>query len=341
MRLTILSIGFPLAAVTPDPVGGAEQVLTRLDRALVAAGHRSIVIAPEGSVVAGELVPIPAERGPLDDAAAARAHAAVREATAAVLARERIDVIHLHGLDFDRYLPPPGPPVLVTLHLPLEWYGTAALTPDRPQTHLHPVSAAQAATAPPGLRLGAPIENGVTIPPLRPWKRRFALALGRICPEKGFDDALDAAALARVPMVLAGQVFAYPAHEAHFREAITPRLGWRRRWVGLLEGEQKDSMLAAACCVLIPSRARETSSLVAMEALAAGTPVIAYPSGALVDIVEHGRTGFLVEGVAGMAAAIGRVGEIDPAVCREQARERFSAERMIAAYLQRYVELAG
>ncbi|WP_210528767.1 glycosyltransferase [Rubellimicrobium arenae] len=339
-RLTILSVSYPLAPVTADPVGGAEQVLARLDRALVAAGHRSLVIAPEGSQVAGELRSVPAVEGPISDADAERVRAAVRARIAEVVAQEAPDVVHLHGIDFPAYLPEPGPPVLVTLHLPLDWYPPEALSPARPRTHLHPVSAAQAATAPPGARIEAPIENGVEIPDLRVRRRGFAFTLGRICPEKGFDDALMAAEMARRPLVIAGTVFPYPFHQQHFRDAIAPRLSWRRRWIGPVAGARKQHLLAAAACVLIPAKARETSSLVAMEALAAGTPVIAYPSGALPGIVEHGRTGFLVEDVAGLADAIRRAGEIDPDTCRATARARFSADRMIAGYLARYRDLS-
>ena len=80
----------------------------------------------------------------------------------------------------------------------------------------------------------------------------------------------------------------------------------------------------------------ETSSLVAMEALACGTPVVTFPSGALPDIVEHGVTGFVVSNVDEMAEAIGRVEEIDPECCQQRARSRFSAARMIDSYLARY-----
>ena len=341
MSLRILSVAFPLAPVTADPVGGAEQVLGRLDRALVARGHRSMVIAPEGSEPAGELVPIPEVPGEIGEAEAASAQAAVRARIAEVMARERINVIHLHGLDFNEYLPRNGPPVLVTLHLPLDWYAPGALTPDRPDVFLHPVSADQAAAAPEGARIGLPIENGVEIsaPPAR--RRRYALAIGRICPEKGFDDALEAAHRCRVPFVLAGRVFPYPAHQAHFREVIAPRLDWRRRWIGSVAGAHKQQLVGEARCVLIPSKASETSSLVAMEAITAGTPVIAYRSGALAEIVEPGVTGFLVEDAAGLAEAIGRTGELDRARCRKRGVERFSAERMIDAYLRRYADLAA
>lgn len=343
MPLTVLNVAYPLAPVAADPVGGAEQVLARLDRALVARGHRSLVIAPAESEVAGELVPLPPVPDAIGEAEAEAARAAVRARIAEVLARERIDVVHLHGFDFPAYLPDRGPPVLVSLHLPLDWYPAGALVPVRKDVSLHPVSAAQAATAPPGARLGAAIPNRVDLPDgsERVRKRTYAFALGRICPEKGFDDAFDAARRAHVPFLMAGTVFPYPAHEAHLREAILPRLSWRRRWIGAVGGERKRHLLAQAACLLVPSKARETSSLVAMEALAAGTPVVAYPSGALPEIVEHGRTGFLVEGVEGLAEGIRRARGIDPEDCRDAARRCFSAERMVARYLDRYAELAG
>ncbi len=106
-------------------------------------------------------------------------------------------------------------------------------------------------------------------------------------------------------------------------------------------GARKKRLLAQARCVLVPSKVAETSSLVAMEAIAAGTPVIAYRNGALPEIVEDGRTGWIVDGIDAMAAAIGATDRIDPEACRQRARERFALERMTGAYLARYAELAA
>jgi glycosyltransferase involved in cell wall biosynthesis len=252
-----------------------------------------------------------------------------------------VDLVHLHSLDFFEHLPPPGVPVLVTLHLPLGLYPEAALRPARPATWLVPVSASQARSHP-GLKLLPPIENGVDLPPRRPHARRdYALALGRVCPEKNFAEALDASRRAGCAMLLAGQVYPYAEHLAYFAAEITPRLDRARRWIGRIAGARKRRLLAGARCVLIPSRIPETSSLVAMEALAAGVPVIAYPAGALPDIVEHGRTGYLVDDVGSMAAAIRACHRIDPEVCRRAARERFCAGRMAGEYLALYDRLVA
>jgi len=136
--VTVLSVGYAFAPVTADPPGGSEQILATLDRALTAAGHRSIVIAQEGSVVTGELHTTPAPHGQIEEAMWATSHAIMRDRIAAVIARDRPDVVHLHGLDFGHYLPSAGPPVLVTLHLPLDWYAADWLRTERPRTFLQP-----------------------------------------------------------------------------------------------------------------------------------------------------------------------------------------------------------
>lgn len=341
MSLTVLSVAYPLARVGPDGVGGAEQVLSHLDRALVEAGHRSIVVAQEGSEVSGTLVPVAAETGVLDDAARERAWARHRAAIAQTLATSPVDLVHLHGIDFPAYAPS-GVPVLATLHLPPSWYPPEALQPARPGFWLNCVSRAQHDTCPPSDRLLPPIENGVPTGALqaRHAKRGFAIVLGRICPEKGVHLAIEAAQKADIVLLIAGEVFCYEAHQRYFREEVLPRLDTKRRFIGPIGFARKRRLLTAAQCLLVPSLAPETSSLVAREAMACGTPVVAFPHGALPDTVEHGRTGFLVSDVAAMADAIGASRDLSPEVCRRVAQERFSVERMTAAYLARYRTLA-
>ena len=342
MRLTVLNVAYPLAPAGPDAVGGAEQVLSVLDRALVDAGHRSIVLACEGSRASGELIIVPRCEGRLDERAVALARERHAQAIRGILRGGGIEVVHLHGIDFHAYLPPAGVPVLATLHLPLDWYPRDALYPTRPDTWLQCVSARQWAACQGNPRFLAPIENGVAVKPFRARaKRNFALVLSRICPEKGIHVAIDAAKRAGVPLVIAGEVYPYPDHERYFASELLPRLDRRRRFIGPVNGARKQRLLAEARCLLVPSLVAETSSLVAREALAAGTPVIAQDIGALKDTVEHGRTGFLVRDAIEMADAIRAVGPIDARECWRAARKRFALEPMLAAYLDVYQRLAG
>ncbi|MDQ3810029.1 MAG: glycosyltransferase, partial [Chloroflexota bacterium] len=342
-RLTVLSVAYPLAAVGADAVGGAEQILSRLDAALVSRGHQSVVVAQAGSCVQGRLIPIPAIHGALDDSARRAAQAATRRAIEDALSSLAVDVIHFHALDFDSYLPPPGLPVLATLHLPVDAYSSVVFEIDRPNTFLHCVSRSQHATLPRGeAHVLPPIANGVPLdgPPVSRARANFALALGRICPEKGFHLAASAARAAGLPLVLGGRVFAYGSHEAYFRNVLQPLLamGWVR-FIGPVGAGEKQDLLSRTRCLLIASQAAETSSLVAMEAAARGTPVIAFRAGALPEVVEHGRSGFLVDSVEEMAEAIRGIDRIDPGECRRVAEERFSADAMASRYLARYQEL--
>ncbi|MFP3940015.1 MAG: glycosyltransferase family 4 protein [Thermoanaerobaculia bacterium] len=342
--MRVLSVAFPFAPVGPDAAGGAEQVLSTLDRALVAAGHRSVVIAQEGSRTAGELVPVPASRGTLDEALLRRIRTAVRCLVEGRLHEESFDLVHYHGLDFTEYLAPAGPPAVATLHLPPSWYPEEALVPREGLT-LCCVSRAQRRALPRTAGEATVVRNGVDLELFRPAGRTeergdHVLALGRICPEKGFHLALDAARAARRPMILAGAVFPYPEHRRYHREQILPRLDGRRRFLGAVGVERKPELLRRAQALLVPSLAPETSSLVAMESLACGTPVVAFPVGAVPEVVEDGRTGFLVSDAREMAAAISRVDGIDRDACRRAAETHFSAERMVRDYLDLYRRLA-
>ncbi len=341
MSLTILSVAYPLTPVGPNAVGGSEQILTLMDAAITAAGHHSLVVACRGSNPTGTLIPTPRWTGKITDEVRLWAQEQHRIAIEQALKKWPVDLIHMHSLDFWAYLPSGSIPVLTTLHLPPDWYPPKALKLRRQNLWLNCVSRTQTASCPPSDRILPYIGNGVDIDrltiPLR--KRDFALALGRICPEKGLHIALDAARQAGIGLLLAGEVYQYEAHVQYFKSEIEPRLDHSRRFLGPAGFRRKRRLLTQARCLLIPSLVAETSSLVAMEALSCGTPVIAYPSGALPEIVEDGRTGFFVQSEREMASALRAVKFLDPQVCRDQARQRFSADRMAKLYMERYKEL--
>lgn len=341
MRLTVLNVAYPFAPVGPDATGGAEQVLTAIDAALPDAGHRSVVVACEGSQTRGDLLSVPVTCGAIDDLARGRAHAAYQRAIELALRRWPVDVIHLHGIDFDAYLPPPGPPVLVTLHLPIDWYSAIGLRTSRPRTWFNCVSATQHREATGVANLLEPIANGVPIEAfqIRHAKRRFGLVLARICPEKGIHLALNAAKHAGLPLLVAGEIFNYPEHRRYFDEEVRPRLDRWRRYLGPVGFRRKRRLIGAAQFLVVPSLVAETGSLVACEALAAGTPVVAMARGVLPDLVQQGHTGFLVHDETDMAAAMQAAPRIDPELCRQTARDRFSLDRMIAGYVADYQRL--
>ena len=344
MKLTILSVGYPFAPVGPGAVGGAEQILSRLDRALVAKGHRSCLIAPANSYTWGQLYAVRPVNTLIDDDLRRTIYAEVRSLLERAIAECRPSLIHLHGVDFYHYLPSGSIPTLVTLHLPISFYPPEIFCLHRQNIFLHCVSTSQDRTCPPFPRLLPPISNGVPTPPVNgsgEKEREFTLCLSRLAPEKNVHSAIEAARLAGVDLQIAGQVFPYSSHQRYFDEEIRPRLSNQCRFVGAVNEAAKWSLLARARCLLQPSLAAETSSLVAMEALASATPVIAFHSGALPDIVEDNRTGFLVDTVEEMALAINKVERLNREDCRNAAKARFGLDRMIEQYFAVYHSLTG
>ena len=229
MNPTVLGVSFPFARVSPDTPGGAEQVLLTLDSELSARGWGSVVVAPEGSRVEGTLVPTPYVWGRIDAQVRSYMHELYRKSIGFAVKHWKIDLVHMHGLDFFEYMPRDGVPALVTLHLPVSWYPEEALLTSRPLTFFNCVSRSQERTCPEGINLAGVITNGVPVERFSTGitRRNYALAMGRICPEKGFHHAIDAARMARVPIVIAGAVFRYEEHEEYFRKEISPRVDGR------------------------------------------------------------------------------------------------------------------
>ena len=342
-RLTILTIAYPFARLGPDAVGGAEQIATALDAAISANGWESIVVAHADSRAAGSLI----ETSVPDGVIAPELREAVEHSQQAnidrALATYPVDVIHTHDFHFHRYRISRDLPVLATLHLPPSWY-PASIWNLPGNFQLQCVSQTQRSMCPAQVRGRiSVVENGVPLAAAEPSRKgRFTLMLSRICPEKNLHAGLDAASLAKIPALLAGRVFPYEEHLRYFEEKIRPRLHpGRARYLGSVGVDQKFRLLSRASCLLLPSTAAETSSLAAMEAAAAGTPVVAFPSGAIPEIVENGRTGILVNSAEEMADAIKRVREIDPAACRSTAKARFTMRRMIENYFRLYRALAA
>jgi glycosyltransferase involved in cell wall biosynthesis len=176
--------------------------------------------------------------------------------------------------------------------------------------------------------------------PFRAEKEDFLLWIGRMSPDKGPQRAIAAAREAGAPVVLAGPV--QPGQEAFYAQEVEPHLGIDgAEYVGEADAERKRDLYQRARALLMPIRWAEPFGLVMVEALACGTPVIAFPEGSAPEIVEHGVTGFVVEDEHAMARAVARLGEIDPEACRESCERRFGVPAVVRGYEDVYRTAAG
>jgi glycosyltransferase involved in cell wall biosynthesis len=156
--------------------------------------------------------------------------------------------------------------------------------------------------------------------------------MGRVCPEKAPHLAIAAARRAALPIVLAGQVYPFRWHEEYWEREVKPLIdGDRVRWVPLPRFAEKTKLLREARALLVSSQIAETTSLVALEAMASGTPVIAFAAGALTEVVTP-ETGFLVSNVDEMAEACGEVSRIRAQDCQAWVEREYSAKAMVDGY---------
>ncbi|MCW2994494.1 MAG: glycosyltransferase family 4 protein, partial [Conexibacter sp.] len=208
-------------------------------------------------------------------------------------------------------------PVLHTLHGPFDEESRAFYGRHGRKVWLSSLSDAQADAGPAGLRYVGTIPNPIDLRawPLEPRKERYLLWVGRMVEGKGPHRAIAAARRAGLPLVLAGPV--QPGQEEYFDDAVRPHIDDDRvRYVAEVGGRRKRELFAHALALLMPISWREPFGIVMVEAMACGTPVIAFPVGSAPEVVRHGESGFLVDDEAEMAAAAHRVGDLDPATIR-------------------------
>ncbi len=164
----------------------------------------------------------------------------------------------------------------------------------------------------------------------------YLLFFGRIHPDKGTREGIEVARRTGLPLLIAGIV----QDAAYFESAVRPHLdGGRIRYVGSVGPERRDELLGRARALLHPIAFEEPFGLSVVEAMACGTPVIAFRRGSMPEIVADGRTGFLVENLEEMIAAVGAVDRIDRSACRRHVEAHFTAGRMVEDYLRVYEEI--
>jgi glycosyltransferase involved in cell wall biosynthesis len=340
-QLRIAMLAPPWIPVPAPAYGGIEEVVRLLCEGLADRGHHVTLFAPPGSDSRAEVVtvletshPDEIEKAQFEADHVARVFSAI---DAAAERGEPYDVIHDHvGHTALAMADRVGAPLVHTLHGPFTEDACRFYARHGAKACIVAISQAQLDDAPKEMGGGRVVHNPIDCAewPFRAEKDDGLLWIGRMSPDKGPDRAITAAREAGVPLVLAGPV--QPGQEAYFAEQVEPALGDGVEYVGEADAERKRELYGRARALLMPIRWPEPFGLVMVEALACGTPVIAFPEGSAPEVVEDGVTGFVVEDEHAMAAAVGRLGEIDPATCREQCHQRFGVPAVVRAYEEVY-----
>jgi glycosyltransferase involved in cell wall biosynthesis len=332
----------PLAeSVPPSLYGGTERVVAWLVDELVDLGHEVTLFASGDSATKCKLVPVLPRAlrlgRPRSDPIAAQT--LLLEAIADHASN--FDVIHAH-IDW-LHLPllsRLGVPFVTTLHGRLDLRGLSDVIGRFPAAPFVSISDNQRLPIGEKANWIGTIYHGLPANALRAvFKAGSYLAfLGRLTADKGPETAIRIARAAGMPLRIAAKV---PRADRHyFKERLEPHIdGSRVQLIGEVNDEAKQDFLAGAAALLFPIDWPEPFGLVMIEAMACGTPVIAFRRGSVPEVVDHGVTGFVVDGEAEAVQAVKNLGELNRHKVRARFEQRFTAKQMARQYLQHYERL--
>jgi glycosyltransferase involved in cell wall biosynthesis len=329
MRIAVMAP--PWVPVPPPAYGGTEAVIDRLCRGFQKRGHEVLLWTTGDSTC-------PVQRSWLFPRAEGfRMGSLLVELRHVLHGYERIldhDIVHDHTVLGPVYAERwPDLPVVTTNHGPFNDELNDLYRAVRHRVGLIGISRHQAATAV-GVTVDRVIHHGVD-PEAFPVGRGdvgYFVFLGRMTPDKGATEAALVARQAGVPLLIAAKM-REPAEREYFEQRVRPLLGDSVRYVGEVDTDTKMTLLGGARALLNPIRWPEPFGLVMIEAMACGTPVLAFPEGAAPEIVEHGVTGFLCRDREEMVERIGDVDQLNRAACRAAVEGYFSTDRMVAEHL--------
>ena len=325
-------------AVPPKLYGGTERVVGHLCDALVELGHEVTLFSSADAETKAKLVPVRDQAIRLDPAPLKSDLASHMAMLHEVRRRaDDFDVIHFHtDMIHFPFFEDDAERTLTTLHGRLDLKGLGDVYRRWPQFPLVSISDDQRRPLPRANWAGTVLHGLQTdIYRFGAGDGDYLAFLGRISPEKGPVEAIAIAKAVGIPLKIAAKVDA--ADRAYFEEVVEPLLHHPLiEFIGEIGDADKPAFLGAARALLFPINWPEPFGLVMIEAMACGTPVIAFNHGSVPEVIEHGQTGFIVDSVDEAIWTVRRLGSLDRRRIRAQFELRFSATAMARRYLALY-----
>ena len=328
--------------VPPKRYGGTERVVSYLTEELVKRGHEVTLFAAAGSETRAEL--IPAVNHPLRDAHILDSTPfTVAEIAKVYKKADKFDIIHNHA--WQDYLAfasasHSATPTVTTLHNPF-FTETRRVFDEYKNLNFISISNNQRRSNRKLNYLGT-VYNGIPVKkfPFRKNHDGYLLHVGRISLQKGTHIAIDIATALKKDLIIAAKLDPWEVN--YFNQYVAPRLtNGHVHWVGEVDSAERNKLMAKSLCLLAPITWREPFGLAMIESMACGSPVITYKRGSAPEIVEHGKTGFVVENERQMVRAVRKIDSIDRKYCREYVKDKFNIKEMVDGYEKLYDKIVN
>ena len=345
IKVTSMRIGHVAPLVYPVPpttYGGTERVIADLAAAQVAQGHEVVLFGSQDSELEG--VTLVAGRASLagwkaqgsEPPPGLLAELEAEQLRLLLTHGSECDVIHLHGpAQSSAVAANLGIPVFRTIHWRADELDHKLHFELFPHERVIAISDRQAKDIPPGSLTGT-VHHGIPIDRYKQGNGSggYLAFLGRMTDQKRPDRAIELGMSANLPVKLAGPVD--PGNPGYFEDVVKPRLSAAVQHVGSVTDAQKNAFLGDAAAFVFPIDWPEPFGLVMIEAMACGTPVIAWRNGSVAEVVDEGITGIIVNDITEASARLPELLALDRGKVRQRFEERFVAERMAAAITALY-----
>lgn len=335
MRIAMLS---PIAWRTPPRhYGPWESVVSLLAEGLVARGHDVTLFATGDSLTAGTLHSVCPKGYAEDDTSIPKVWECLHIAAAFERAGD-FDLIHNNfdflPLSYSRLV---NTPVLTTIH----GFSSPGILPVYKKYNRGTwyVSISDADRSP-ELDYAATIHHGIDVQlfDFDPDPEDYLLFLGRIHPDKGVKEAIEIARFSGKKLLIAGII----QDQQYYNQYVLPQLeAGKIEYRGSVGPAERNNLLGKACAMLHPIHFNEPFGLSVIESMACGTPVIAFQRGSMVELIEHGKNGFLVHSIEAAQKAVAAIPTIDRKYCRQHVEQFFTVDRMVEEYIAVYKRIIG
>jgi glycosyltransferase involved in cell wall biosynthesis len=327
-------------SVPPKSYGGTERVVSYLTEELVKEGHEVTLFASGDSVTSANLIPACPRSLRLDETCRDRMAHLILQLDCVFQTVDRFDLVHFH-IDYAHFPFSYRQKLrhLTTLHGRLDLPDLVPLYQRFGEVPVVSISNAQRKPFP-NLNWQSTVYHGLPedLYTFHPEPGKYLAFLGRISPEKRADRAIEIARRCGLPIKIAAKIDA--VDEQYFCKTIQPVLNDPCcEFLGEITQDEKDEFLGKALALLFPIDWPEPFGLVMIEAMACGTPVIAYSHGSVPEIISDEQNGFLVSSIGTSIEAVAKLDRLSRARCREIFETRFSAPRMAADYMSVYRHL--